>query len=93
MDGHTMNTMRFHRTKRGTCSFFKRWHFIIPLILLAVPLCGGVNKWTFLGPDGGSVLSLAIDARDHSIIYAGTRESGVGGASLYSAILNRIKIN
>jgi photosystem II stability/assembly factor-like uncharacterized protein len=45
-----------------------------------------IGQWTSLGPDGGSVCSVAIDPSDPSTIYAGTLGGGVfksadGGAT------------
>src|SRR5215471_1277804 len=37
----------------------------------------GINTWTTGGPAGGWVAALAVDARNPSTIYAGTKGSGV----------------
>src|SRR5436309_3169218 len=36
-----------------------------------------LNEWTAIGPEGGTVVTLAIDPQAPSTLYAGTRESGV----------------
>src|SRR5579862_2802115 len=37
---------------------------------------GGPNVWTRLGPEGGSILALAIDPQSPSTVYAGTAGPG-----------------
>ena len=41
-------------------------------LVLREPASAGVNRWTSLGPSGGSVYDLAIDPNDSSRIYAAT---------------------
>jgi photosystem II stability/assembly factor-like uncharacterized protein len=43
----------------------------------ALPAAAGVDRWTFLGPDGGAVLALAADPGVPGTVYAGTDRSGV----------------
>jgi hypothetical protein len=49
----------------------------------------GTNLWTTHGPDGGPVLTLAIDPSSSSTLYAGTLGAGVfkstDGGSTWSA--------
>ena len=45
----------------------------LSLLTLAVPAAAGVGIWTPLGPEGGSVFSLAVDPDDADVVYAGTR--------------------
>ena len=42
------------------------------LASLCLPLAAGPNQWTRIGPEGGSVVQLAIDPQTPSIIYAST---------------------
>ena len=39
---------------------------------LCVPLVAGPNDWTRIGPEGGSILQLAIDPQTPTIVYAAT---------------------
>src|ERR1051326_7366313 len=55
-------------------------------VALSVTLCAGTNVWTSIGPEGGSVQSLAVDPRNPSTVYAAAPASGIfkttdGGAS------------
>src|SRR5579864_1409967 len=55
-------------------------------IALSVTLSAGTNVWTSVGPEGGSVLSLAVDPRNPSTVYAAAPAAGIfkttdGGAS------------
>jgi photosystem II stability/assembly factor-like uncharacterized protein len=43
----------------------------------APPAGAGVGSWTALGPDGGSVHSLAVDPSKPNVVYAGTRYTGL----------------
>src|SRR4051794_26515452 len=45
-------------------------------VLAAAPLQAGVNRWTSIGPDGGSVTALAFSA-DGRTAWAGTKKLGV----------------
>jgi len=63
---------------------------VTPVLVLAVacatPGLAGVGAWTPLGPDGAQMVSLAVDPRSPSFVYAGTVSGGVfrsrnGGAS------------
>jgi hypothetical protein len=50
----------------------------------------GINAWTSIGPDGGSVQALAIDPQNLGTVYAGTSGAGVfkstnGGTSWSAA--------
>jgi photosystem II stability/assembly factor-like uncharacterized protein len=45
-------------------------------LLAAAPLQAGVNRWTSIGPDGGSVTALAFSA-DGGTAWAGTKKLGV----------------
>jgi photosystem II stability/assembly factor-like uncharacterized protein len=53
---------------------------IISLVVLVLagpqPASGGVNRWTKHGPDGGSVISMAVDSLNEMVVYAGT-DAGV----------------
>ncbi len=40
-------------------------------------VAAGTNLWTSNGPDGGSILALAIDPANPAILYAGTDGAGV----------------
>ena len=44
----------------------------LPPIALA-----GVNQWTSIGPEGGSISKLSVDPTNPSILYAGTQQAGV----------------
>ena len=55
-------------------------------VALSVTLSAGTNVWTSVGPEGGSVQSLAVDPRNPSTVFAATPASGIfktsdGGAS------------
>ena len=54
---------------------------IILLALLstsqASTVSAGPNAWTSIGPEGGSILSLAIDPATPTTLYAGTEGGGV----------------
>jgi hypothetical protein len=53
-----------------------------------------LNTWSSNGPEGGAILSLAIDPINTAIIYAGTRvgvyKSSNGGASWSRTALTRV---
>jgi photosystem II stability/assembly factor-like uncharacterized protein len=49
------------------------WTFVI----LARPALAGINRWTPLGPDVGTVRALVVDPEHPATIYAGTDGSGV----------------
>lgn len=63
------------------------------LVLLAFaprPAAAGIDHWTPLGPDGGTVTALAADPQIHGTLYAGTAGGAVwksldGGAHWFSA--------
>lgn len=46
--------------------------FLLLILTFSLPASAGVGVWTPLGPDGGSVYSLAVDPADPEIVYAGT---------------------
>jgi photosystem II stability/assembly factor-like uncharacterized protein len=55
-------------------------------VALSVTHSAGTNVWTSIGPEGGSVQSLAVDPRNPSTVYAAAPASGIfktidGGAS------------
>jgi photosystem II stability/assembly factor-like uncharacterized protein len=50
---------------------------VLLLSLLAGPAAAGVDRWTPIGPDGGSVSALAIDPAAPATLYAGTDGGGV----------------
>jgi photosystem II stability/assembly factor-like uncharacterized protein len=61
---------------------------LLALVLAAAawPAHAGVNFWTPLGPDGGSVVALAVSPAQPSLVYAGSTGGGVyrsedGGAT------------
>ncbi len=62
---------------------------LIFLGLFALPALAGVGVWTPLGPDGGTVWSVAVDPDDEATVYAGTVngvfKSADGGATWASA--------
>lgn len=69
---------------------FLRLFVVATLSFLALPAGAGVGLWTPLGPDGGAVTALAVDAFDPAVVYAGTAASGVfksgdGGATWTAA--------
>jgi photosystem II stability/assembly factor-like uncharacterized protein len=49
----------------------------LALLVPAFPAWAGVGAWTPLGPDGGSVHSLAVDPARPNVVYAGTLYSGL----------------
>jgi photosystem II stability/assembly factor-like uncharacterized protein len=54
-----------------------------------VSVWAGVNTWTSLGPDGGSVLTLAVDSQNPDIVYAATAGgffASTDGARTWKAI-------
>ena len=62
----------------------RRWHssFLMPLSLLVLaslarPAAAGVDRWTPIGPDGGTVQALAADPGTPGTLYAGTDGGGV----------------
>jgi photosystem II stability/assembly factor-like uncharacterized protein len=44
------------------------------LLLLAAPTLAASGRWSLLGPDGGTVTTLAVDPVDSRIVYAATQE-------------------
>jgi photosystem II stability/assembly factor-like uncharacterized protein len=52
----------------------------VPLVLFfwSVTALAGVNRWTSRGPEGASILSLAIDPTRPDILYAGTGSYSTG---------------
>src|ERR1700704_28755 len=44
-------------------------------LLASATICAGVNEWTNVGPQGGSIQYLAVDPQDPTTVYATT---GVG---------------
>src|SRR2546425_13250992 len=60
-------------------------------------LWGGINKWTSLGPEGGSVGVLTVDPSNPSTIYAagvsGLYKSTDGGASWKPTSLSASGLN
>lgn len=46
-------------------------------LLLSGPLSAAVDRWTPVGPDGGTVLSLAAASGVPGLVYAGTASAGV----------------
>ena len=66
-------------------------------IVLSGTLCAGVNEWTNVGPQGGSIQNLVVDPQNPAIVYAST---GVGvfkskdaGASWSNAGLSGFGLN
>jgi hypothetical protein len=41
------------------------------------PLHAGTNRWTSIGPNGGSVTAVLIDPANPAVVYAGTYLAGV----------------
>ena len=67
-------------------SFSSSWPYLqsIALVLIcsaimAAPQAAqaGVNTWTSLGPEGGSVTALAIDPQNTAIVYLATQNAGI----------------
>jgi hypothetical protein len=48
----------------------------LALAAAAGPAHAGVNFWTPLGPDGGSVVALAVSPAQPSLVYAGSAGGG-----------------
>ncbi|HWM90357.1 MAG TPA: hypothetical protein VN493_06280 [Thermoanaerobaculia bacterium] len=46
---------------------------IVALVALALPAAAGLGAWTPLGPDGGTVYTLAVDPGDPDTVFAGTQ--------------------
>jgi photosystem II stability/assembly factor-like uncharacterized protein len=44
------------------------------ILLLAAPALAASGRWSLLGPDGGTVTTLAVDPLNPRIVYAGTRD-------------------
>jgi len=64
---------------------FLKHAFVLLALLIAAPLAAE-NRWSLLGPDGGTVRSLAVDPGTPRVVYAGTQGEGVfksrdGGAT------------
>jgi photosystem II stability/assembly factor-like uncharacterized protein len=59
----------------------RRVLFISRVILLTTSQAGtasaGINVWTSIGPEGGTISSLAIDPKTPTTFYAGTDGGGV----------------
>lgn len=56
----------------------------------ARPAAAGIDRWTPIGPDGGTIAVLAADPQSHGTLYAGTAGGAVwksldGGAHWFSA--------
>ena len=62
----------------------------VSLVLLfwSVTALAGVNRWTSRGPEGASILSLAIDPTRPDILYAGT--GSYGGGHFANSIIKSI---
>lgn len=63
---------------------------LVLLVFAARPSAAGVDRWTPLGPDGGTVTALAADPQVHGTLYAGTDGGAVwksldGGLHWFSA--------
>jgi hypothetical protein len=62
---------------------------IISLVVLVLagpqPASGGVNRWSKHGPEGGSVISMAVDSLNEMVVYAGT-DAGVYKTGRYMAL-------
>lgn len=58
----------------STCS--KSVLLLLALLVATTPLCAVNGQWRNLGPDGGSVYSLAFQPGSHRVMYAGV-EGGV----------------
>lgn len=69
---------------------------VLPLFLLVLLVAAtrsaeaGIDRWTPLGPDGGTITALAADPQIHGTLYAGTQGGAVwksldGGAHWFSA--------
>jgi len=59
---------------------------LIVTALLAAPLHAAPGRWSFIGPDGGTVCGLAASPSQPNVVYAGLERGGVfrsmdGGAS------------
>jgi photosystem II stability/assembly factor-like uncharacterized protein len=50
---------------------------LVGALLLGPPTAALAQPWTSLGPEGGTVRSLAIDPADSATVYAGTEGGGV----------------
>lgn len=63
--------------------------FLVLLAFAARPAVAGIDRWTPLGPDGGTVLALVADAGSPGTLYAGTYggvwKSLDGGAHWFSS--------
>jgi photosystem II stability/assembly factor-like uncharacterized protein len=65
---------------------FLKHAFAIAVFLLTAPLFAAEERWSLLGPDGGTVRALAVDPGTPRVVYAGTLGEGVfkstdGGAT------------
>ncbi len=52
-----------------------KWAVFLLIAVLGTavkPACAGINRWTSLGPDGGTIKTLAIDPQHTRTMYAGT---------------------
>lgn len=54
-------------------------------LLLVVPTFAGVNSWTQIGPEGGSLCSLAFAPSNQAILYVGGEQTSAGSALFTSA--------
>ena len=71
----------------------KTAHVLIALAILGTgsrTVSAGTNVWTSVGPDGGTVIALAIDPKDSNVLYVGTPAAGLfkspdGGANWHTA--------
>jgi photosystem II stability/assembly factor-like uncharacterized protein len=73
-----------------TTAFFRVFPALLLLAALARPAAAAVDRWTPLGPEGGTVLALAADPASPGTVYAGTDGGGVwkstdGGSTWRSA--------
>jgi photosystem II stability/assembly factor-like uncharacterized protein len=72
-----------------------RSRVLLPALLLLLVFAArsteaGIDRWTPLGPDGGTITDLAADPQIHGTLYAGTQGGAVwksldGGAHWFSA--------
>ncbi len=60
-------------------NFSFRCFFLLSVLWTTLPGVGlaGLGRWTSSGPDGATVLSLAVDPADSATVFAGTEAGGV----------------
>src|SRR5262245_57794022 len=69
-----------------------RWLILTLLVTLlwVAPARAGLNQWTSNGPEGGAILSLAVNPLTPATLYASTNGGGVfrsqNGAGTWSAV-------